>query len=89
MKRSNGGVAAAAWQQAAEKGTEVHEGENDGRDKALLDAGAAVALCLKDIAVAVAAGMQHQAAWHRTALVQLQIAEQRLESADEGGTPPN
>jgi hypothetical protein len=84
MKRSNGGVVAAAWQQAAEKGKEVHEGENDGHDKALLDAGAAVALCLEDIAVAGAAGMQHRAAWHRTTLVQLQIAEQRLESADEG-----
>jgi hypothetical protein len=89
MKRSNGGVVVAAWQQAAEKGREVHEGENDGHDKALLDAGAAVALCLEDIAVAVAAGMQHQAAWHRATLVQLQIAEQRLESADEGNAATN
>jgi hypothetical protein len=78
MKHSGGGAVAAAWQQAAEKGMEVYQGENDGRDKGLLGTGAAVALCLKDIAVAVAAGQLQQAAQHRATLVQLQLAEQRI-----------
>jgi hypothetical protein len=78
LKHSGGGAVAAAWQQAAEKGKEVYQGENDGRDKALLNAGVATALCLKDIAVAVAAGQLQQAAQHRPILVHLQLAEQRI-----------
>jgi hypothetical protein len=70
-----------AWLQAAEKGQEVYDAEDRRVDAALLDAGAAIALSLQDIAVAIERQQtEHVTVLHAVA-EQLEIVEVCILSA--------
>jgi hypothetical protein len=76
-----------AWLMAAEKGEEVCDGEVHGVDAGQLNAGAAVALCLQDIAVSTAAQQIDRALRQRAMLELLRIVEQCLIFASAASGP--
>jgi hypothetical protein len=64
-----------AWLRAAEKGADVYDAEVRRVDATLVDAGAAAAQCLHDIAVATAAQQMEQVVALKMTLEELETVE--------------
>jgi hypothetical protein len=75
LKRDPTDAAGNAWLRAANKGEEVYDAEGSRQEAARVDALEAVALCLRDIAVATAAQQTKQVVWLQKMLEQLVIVE--------------
>jgi hypothetical protein len=75
LKRDPTDAAGNAWLRAADKGAEVYDAEDRRQEAALVDTAEAVALCLRDIAVATAAQQTKQVVWLQKMLEQLVIVE--------------
>jgi hypothetical protein len=82
LKQDPTDAAGNAWLRAAEKGQEVYDAEDRRVDGTLLDAGAAIALSLQDIAVAVEGQQTEQVAVLRAVVEQLEIVEVCILSAN-------
>jgi HPt (histidine-containing phosphotransfer) domain-containing protein len=70
-----------AWLRAAEKGADVYDAEVRRADATLVDAGAAVAQCLHDIAVATATQQMEQVVALAMTLEELETVETCVLSA--------
>jgi hypothetical protein len=87
LQRDPHDASGEVWLSAAEKGEEVCDGEEHGVDAGQLNAGAAVALYLRDIAVSTAAQQTDRAQRQRAVLELLRIVEQCLIFAGAANGP--